>query len=94
VAGGNVARMKRLLAQFICTLIVVAVLFHFIWWIVAAAGLFALAGVMLAAGFYMADRVDAKAARLAALRARADQQHRWALAGDDRGVYGAYPPAV
>jgi hypothetical protein len=28
----------------------------------------------------------------AALIARADQQHAWVLAGDDRGVYGEYPP--
>jgi hypothetical protein len=30
----------------------------------------------------------------AALVARADEQHAWILAGDDRGLYGAYPPAV
>ena len=28
----------------------------------------------------------------AALVARADQQHAWVLAGDDRGVYGDYRP--
>jgi hypothetical protein len=28
----------------------------------------------------------------AALVARADQQHAWILAGDDRGVYGDYRP--
>jgi hypothetical protein len=28
----------------------------------------------------------------AALIARADQQHAWVLAGDDRGIYGEYPP--
>jgi hypothetical protein len=28
----------------------------------------------------------------AALVARADQQHAWTLAGDDRGVYVEYPP--
>ena len=28
----------------------------------------------------------------AALVARADQQHAWVLAGDDRGTYGDYPP--
>ena len=27
-----------------------------------------------------------------ALVARADQQHTWVLAGDDRGIYGDYPP--
>ena len=30
----------------------------------------------------------------AAIAARADQQHAWVLAGDDRGVCGAYPPAI
>ena len=28
------------------------------------------------------------------LVARADEQHGWMLAGDDRGVFGAYPPAA
>jgi hypothetical protein len=32
--------------------------------------------------------------RDAALAARADQQYRWAIAGDDRGVYGNYPAAA
>jgi hypothetical protein len=36
----------------------------------------------------------ARAAALAAVAARADQQHAWALAGDDRGTYGDYPPAA
>ena len=35
----------------------------------------------------------AEARRQAAVARRADQQHAWVLAGDDRGVYGAYPPA-
>jgi hypothetical protein len=34
------------------------------------------------------------ARRRAELIARADQQHRWAMAGDERGVYGLYPPAA
>ena len=28
------------------------------------------------------------------MAARADQQHAWVMIGDDRGVYGAFPPAV
>jgi hypothetical protein len=28
----------------------------------------------------------------AALVARADEQHAWVLAGDDRGVYGEHAP--
>lgn len=30
----------------------------------------------------------------AALVVRADQQHAWVIAGDDRGLYGEYRPAV
>ncbi|TVS76953.1 ATP synthase subunit I [Mycobacterium helveticum] len=37
-------------------------------------------------------RRAAQAAGLAAIIARADQQHAWTLAGDDRGTYGEYPP--
>jgi len=40
---------------------------------------------------------DAKQRRqqqLDAIRARADQQHQWVMAGDDRGVYGEYPSAT
>jgi hypothetical protein len=36
VPGGNVARLKRLLGQFICTLLIVAFVLHYIWWIVGA----------------------------------------------------------
>jgi hypothetical protein len=32
--------------------------------------------------------------RLAAIAARADQQHAWIRACDDRGAYGQYPPAA
>lgn len=33
-------------------------------------------------------------AKLAAVAARADQQHAWTLAGDDRGTFGDYRPEV
>jgi hypothetical protein len=36
----------------------------------------------------------ARAAALTAIAARADQQHAWVLAGDDRGVYGQFPPVA
>jgi hypothetical protein len=36
----------------------------------------------------------ARAAALAAVATRADQQRAWALARDDRGTYGDYPPAA
>ena len=35
---------------------------------------------------------DAVTRRNAAIAARADQQHQWVMEGDERGVYGDYPP--
>jgi hypothetical protein len=49
---------------------------------------------LLGLAFYMARRVDAREDKRAALVARADQQHAWVLAGDDRGIYGEYQQAV
>jgi hypothetical protein len=85
--------MKRLLGQFLATLIVVAVVVHFICWIVAAVALaVVICGVIVAWGAYesSAERI---AKREAALITRGDQQHRWVIEGDERGVYGQYPAA-
>jgi hypothetical protein len=41
--------------------------------------------------------IDARERRereLDAIRARADEQHRWTLQDDPRGLYGDYPPAI
>ena len=40
------------------------------------------------------QRVAEREAEHAAIAARADRQHAWVFSGDDRGVYGAYPPAI
>jgi hypothetical protein len=59
------------------------------WWVFAIiAGLIVLGGV----AWYAACRVDARYAAQTAIAARADQQHAWVLAGDDRGIYGEYTP--
>ncbi|MEV0947242.1 hypothetical protein [Rhodococcus sp. NPDC049939] len=39
------------------------------------------------------DRRNGETARRSALRARADIQHQQYLAGEDRGIYGEFPPA-
>lgn len=73
----------------------------------AGVGLVALTVPLLVVSFHLAYRVNAKnlehstivesssgrVARRAALAARADEQRRWVMADDDRGVYGQYPPA-
>jgi hypothetical protein len=75
-------------------LLIVGAVIHYFWWIVAAAAIafgwykwrvFQLACEMTA---------EAEAQRQADIAARADQQHAWAMAGDDRGTYGTYTPAA
>ena len=79
--------------SFFVVLLVIGLIVAFRWWIAAALGLIALAAVLLWLSFYAARRVDARHEKRAALVARADQQHAWVLAGDDRGIYGDYMPA-
>jgi hypothetical protein len=84
----------RLLVQFVGTLLLVGFMLKF-WWLIALA-----VGVVLVWRFgpavYREYRADGAARRrqLSAIAARADQQHRFVLAGDDRGLYGQYPPAA
>jgi uncharacterized protein (DUF697 family) len=49
-----------------------------------------------ALGRMLDRRHEAHAAREArdAIRSRADEQHAWTLAGDDRGLYGQFPPGA
>ena len=67
---------------------------HFLW-LLAAFVVTVVAARLI--GWWLArrdDRAMAAARRDAEMRARADQQHASVLAGDDRGVYGDYPPAL
>jgi len=63
-------------------------------WIAAVLGGLMVFGLLLWLTFSLERRSDAEYERRAALVARADQQHAWVLAGDDRGVYGEYRPEV
>jgi uncharacterized membrane protein len=74
-------------------LAVVGFIVKFWWWIAAAIGAVVLFVALLAGAFYWARRVDEREAKRAELVARADQQHVWVCANDDRGIYGDYPPS-
>jgi hypothetical protein len=63
-------------ALFVLVLLAVAVLLVGLLWL----------------ALYAVRRVDGREEKRDALAARADQQHAWVLAGDDRGIYGDYPP--
>jgi hypothetical protein len=41
-----------------------------------------------------AELIEARRRRLAELAARADEQNRLVMQGDERGVYGEFPPAA
>jgi hypothetical protein len=59
-------------------------------WVIAGAA--ALAGLFFVGRAMVREtrrRADLRTAERAAVRFRADQQHRWVLRGDDRGIYGA-----
>jgi hypothetical protein len=75
-------------------LFVVGFIAKFFWWIVAVLGAIVLFRLLLWLASYVSDRLDERDAKRAALVARADQQHAWVLAGDDRGVHGEYRPEV
>lgn len=68
--------------------LIIWIIIKLIWLIAGAAavvGLFFLVRVIVREA---RRRADLRAADRAAVRFRADQQHRWVLRGDDRGIYG------
>jgi len=80
--------------QFIGVLLLIGFVGAYFWWIVALVAAVALIwGAQLAFREIRAEEV-AEARRQAAVARRADQQHAWVLAGDERGVYGAHPPVL
>jgi hypothetical protein len=79
---------------FFVLLIVVGFIAKF-WWLILLIAAAIGAGVLLWLGHQRRkDASNVRRREHAALVTRADQQHAWVLAGDDRGVYGDYPPAV
>jgi hypothetical protein len=68
--------------------------FHFLWWIVAALVLAAVVHIVRAMAVAAAEQRELARQAGAVLAARADAENTQVLAGDDSGVYGDYPPAV
>jgi ABC-type Fe3+-siderophore transport system permease subunit len=75
-------------------LIFVGAIVKFWAWIAAVLGAALVFGLLLWLTFHLERRSDTREAGRRAVVTRADQQHAWVLAGDDRGIYGADPPAV
>ena len=83
----------RRLTSFFGLLMLIALIIRLIWWILGAVALVVLFYVVRAQLRAARARADVAARRAAAIAARAEQQHRWVLRGDERGVYGEYPVA-
>lgn len=83
----------RTLTSFFGMLMLIALIIRLIWWILGVAALVVLFCAVRAQLRTARTRADADARRAAQIAARADQQHRWVLRGDERGVYGEYPVA-
>jgi uncharacterized membrane protein len=83
----------RTLTSFFGFLILVALIIRFIWWILCAVALVVLFHIVRDQLRAARARAEADARRAAQIAARAEQQHRWVLRADERGVYGEYPVA-
>jgi hypothetical protein len=70
------------------TLFVIGLIIKYIWWIVGAAAAVGLFFAVRALLRWDQERRDLAAYEQDVLRARAERQNRWLLAGDTRGVYG------
>jgi hypothetical protein len=101
VHAGRVVAPMRTIGQLVAVLLLVGFVGAYFWWIIAVLAVVALAWMAQRAFREIeaeeaadARRAQAEARRRAAMAARADQQHAWVMARDDRGVYGLYPPAA
>ena len=83
----------RTLAPLFGVLMLIALIIKLIWWILGAVVLYVLFRVARWQLRLARSRREAEARRGAQVAARAEQQHRWILQGDDRGIYGEYPVA-
>jgi hypothetical protein len=80
--------------QFVALLVVVALVVKYWWLIAGVIGLIAAVYWGRRVADRRAERVEAERRRLAELVARADAQHRMVVEGDERGVFGEFPPAA
>jgi hypothetical protein len=85
--------MGRIFWQFIGVLLLIGFVGAYFWRIIAVAAVVGFVWMAERAFREIAAAEAAEARRQAAVVKRADQQHAWVMAGDNRGVYGQYPPA-
>lgn len=73
---------------FLAVALIIGLIIKYFWWIAGAAALVGAYFAVRAIVQHMEQRRLEAKERDAALARRAEQQHRWTLRGDSRGVYG------
>jgi nitrate/nitrite transporter NarK len=78
----------------VVAMFIVAWALGWLWWLVAAVAVYVKAWLLWRQYQRARAAEQRERQRWAGIAARADQQHAWVLAGDPRGTYGDYPPAL
>jgi hypothetical protein len=84
--------MVRLIAALLGVALLTAAVLTVLWVVITGIVVFGVCYIGSRAWRAHRARVAARVHRRAELLARAEIQHRWFLAGDERGIYGRYPP--
>lgn len=74
------------------TFLVVAFVMHWLGWFVLIGITFGFVRILLIEIDKTANQQSEERKRHDALITRCDQQHQWIIEGDERGIYGNYPP--
>lgn len=80
--------------QILGFLVIMGLVLHYIWWIIAAIAAWYAVKAMQAAWVRHEAQAEAAEQERAAVAARADEQHQQVMRGDDRGLWGIAGPAM
>lgn len=69
-------------------LFLIGLIIKYIWWILAALGLVLTIWIITSCVRHYQSVEEARQRRATEIAARTEQQHRWVLDGDHRGIYG------
>jgi small-conductance mechanosensitive channel len=80
--------------QILGVLVIMGLVLHYIWWIIAAVAAWYAVKALRVAWLRHEAQARALMREQAAVAARADEQHQQVMRGDDRGLWGVAGPAM
>lgn len=86
--------MLEAMVKLLLVLVAACATAEWFWWFVGAAVLGVVVWLAVRGYKTTVAEIEADQQKAAEIVARADEQHAWALAGDDRGIYGFVPPEL